>query len=238
MAAAPGALENPPTPAPPRVGSHSLVVQPGQSLTEMAGLLDMTPDALAAQLGRDTVYAGETVVRDLYAGDPDTAQLSQGGGPTPTADVTTGQGVDAPVALVVETTVLASTGLGPPGSARAGLPRDGRVVVPFVPGCAPEDAGQVGPQRQPWVPAPPTDASAQGGGPPAQLPATGRGAGLLNAAANLAGAVADTAATVLEQTAAPPVSYCADGTVRDLAPRTRSPFVPGYAPLPIGPTQP
>ncbi len=79
--------------------------------------------------------------------------------------------------------------------------------------------------------------TAQGGGPPANLPATG-GGGLLNTAADLVGAVADSAASALEQTAAPPVSYCADGTVRDLAHRTRSPFVPGCAPLPIGPTQP
>lgn len=48
----------------------------------------------------------------------------------------------------------------------------------------------------------------------------------------------DSAAAALEQTAPPPVSYCADGSVRDTAHRTRSPFVPGCAPLPIGPTQP
>ncbi len=231
----PGALAATATAVPQRVGSHAVQVQPGQTLADVAALLDLTPDALAVQLGRDTVYAGETVVRDLYdGGDPDATALSQGGAdPTATVDIYNGKGPDAPIAPVVDMTVLASTGLCPPGTARAGQPRDGRVVVPFEPGCAPEDRGQLGPQRQAWVEEPPTP-DVQGDRPPALLPATGMSGEIPQAAAlgeTVAEGVAGAAPT-------PPVEYCADGSVRDLTQRTKAPFVPGCAPLEHGPVPP
>ncbi len=235
-----GALVPPSPTQRQRLGSHSVTVQPGQTLTDVALALNQDPAALAAQLGRTTVYAGEVVTWDLYAGDPVAAPRSQGGGPTvePTVDVHTGKGPDAPIPPVIETTVLASTGLCPPGSARAGQPRDGRVVVPFEPGCAPDDAGQVGPPSQPWVPGPSDASLAQGGGPHASLPATGHADSPLPGAADLLGAVADQAAATLEQSAPEPVTYCADGSVRDLVHRMQAPFVPGCAPLPVGPPAP